>query len=343
MNRLIGFYVVFILLGTSVIFAENNLLEVPDDELETSDVAVLSTDKLYPGPLEIPVNKLGLTGIQLIAEEDFSELLQLDLPLLSKLYRDMPSSQNGKILDVDLARKLFPPFDDGPIGANLYSVATHIPSAQFINYLFKTDVVKLANEKEAPVMLFLAGGGGSGKGTIGALLPNIYNEVDLVLDGTLANLKKAKDRVKYVLDHGFKVTIIYVFRPIDLSVQGIIGRAMRTGRGIPIVVAAEDHYDAQKTVLALSKDKEFSDQIRIVVINNSGGLKDVKMEEDVQGFLNSEGVSYKSKDEVISRAMRAYQDYAKNHKLTPELKSVLEKDMPSIGGLNSTDNTKRDL
>ncbi len=338
MNKLIAFIIAFALLPKCFIFGAENLADnitliLPNNDLEISEAVITSTDKLYPGPLQIPVNKLGLSGLELHAEEEFSELLQLDLNLLSQIYSDMPSSQHGKILDIDLARKLFPPFDDGLIGANLYSESTHVPASQFINYLFKTDVIRISNEKEAPAMLFLAGGGGSGKGTIGKVLPNIYDDVDLVLDGTLASLKKARDRIQYVLKHGFKTNIIYVFRPVDLAIPGIVQRAMRTGRGVPIVVAAEDHYDAQKTVLALSK--EFSDQINIIVINNSGEFNP-RMESDVQSFLNSEGVAYKSKDEAISRAIKAYQDYVKNHKITPELKAVLERGMPSVSKVDDT-------
>lgn len=117
----------------------------------------------YPGPLHIPVNKLGLKNEALEGERLFAEELQLDLDLWERIYESLPSTYHGKILDIDLARKLFPPFDDGLLGANRYSVSTHVPAGQFIDYLLNSDIAKIGSSKSNPEIIFVAGGGGSGK------------------------------------------------------------------------------------------------------------------------------------------------------------------------------------
>lgn len=282
----------------------------------------------YPGELRIPVNKLALKGKELEGEQLFSQELQLDVDLWEKIYAELPSTYSGKILDIDLARKLFPPFDDGLIGANKYSVSTHVPAGQFINYVLNDDIDKIRSTKSHPEIIFVAGGGGSGKSLIMDLLPNEFERADLMLDGTLANKAKARDRINRALNAGFKVTIIYVFRPIELAVQGIVSRALRMGRGVPILIAAEDHFDAQRTVLDLSK--EFVDKINILIISNAGGRDDVKVLsiEDLEGLLDQKNFRYQSKDEIMMRAVIAYLDYIK--KLSPELKSKLNPDLRAV-------------
>lgn len=314
MNKLIKFFIFLIMLS----------------QIALISLSGAASDLTYPGPFNIPVNKLNLTGEELKGEEHFAELLQLNPSLTEALYDELPSTEHGKILDVDLARKLFPPFSDGTEGANLYSVSTHMPASQFINYLFNYKVEKIANEKTTPQIIFLAGGGGSGKGTVTVFFPNIYETADLILDGTLSNFEKAKERINFALEHGFKVSVIYVFRPIELAVQGIVTRAIRTGRGVPMVVAAEAHFGAQKTVFKLSK--EFKEKINLIIISNAGGLKDAKaiksMDELVEG-----GFNYETQGEVVIRAIEAYLNFINNmdpklqKNLSPQLKNVFEKGM----------------
>lgn len=148
---------------------------------------------------------------------------------------------------------------------------------------------------------------------------------------------------------GFKATVIYVFRPIELAVKGIVERAIRMGRGVPILVTAEDHYDAQQTVKTLSK--EFGDKIQILIISNVGSFDDVKVIDRLEDLLNlNESFAYQSKDEVMMRAVIAYLDYMKNlspelkRKLTPDLRAVFEKGMESYSAkaVEATDTSSKE-
>lgn len=298
--------------------------------LNAQAVPSASDSETYPGSLNIPINKLNLKGKALKGEEDFAKLLELNPSFMEEIYEELPSTENGKILDIDLARKLFPPFSDGTKGASLYSDSTHVPASQFINFVFNDEIKKIANAKTNPEIIFLAGGGGSGKGTVTTFFPNIYEKVDLILDGTLANFNKAKKRINFALDHGFKVSVIYVFRPIELALQGIVTRAIQTGRGVPIIIAALDHYDAQKTVQKLSE--ELKNKINFIIISNAAGFKDAKVLKSMDELIAA-GYNYENKDEVIIRAIDSYlsfldtMDPKLKKDLTPELKEILEKGM----------------
>jgi len=296
-----------------------------DDGLDISEVPTPKDSKNYSGPLSIPINKMNLSGESLMAESNFSKLLQTDLELMKTIYTEMPSSLNGKVLDIDLARKLFPPFGDGNEGASLYTLATHVPSSQFINYLFNADISDLAKKYRNPRVLFLAGGGGSGKGTVAGLYPDIYENQNLVLDGTLSSYEKAQARIDNAIKHGFSVTVVYVFTPVDLAVPQIVSRGMRAGRGVPIVVAAGDHFGAQKTVLRLSE--LFGKAITIRIFTNAGTKKDIKEEMHPEEFLHRDGVAYTSEKETVARAVKSYLAYIKTVKVSPELRKVFEKDM----------------
>jgi len=171
----------------------------------------------YPGVLNIPVNKLGLKGDKLKAEELFAQSISEDPELYAQIYKLLPDSEHGKILDVDIVRHLFAPYN---FDAYKYVQSTHKPASVFTDYLYATNIDRISKNDLDPNLIFMAGGGGSGKGVVKGLLPDLVNEGDLILDGTMANFEKTKDRIEYALDRAMNVTIIYVYRPIEKAVSG---------------------------------------------------------------------------------------------------------------------------
>ena len=178
----------------------------------------------YPGPLAIWKNPDLILAEQRI-EQRFTERLQRDLPATLYEYR----FRNGRILDTDLARALSEDWDQNSESRARYTRAVHNPSSALIHSLF---MQLLAEPKEGgrDIVLFMAGGGGSGKTTaVSTVAASLLDRAHLVYDTTLSHYEPAHEKVQAALSSGWIVVIVYVYRPFDAAVRGVISRAVESG------------------------------------------------------------------------------------------------------------------
>jgi len=139
--------------------------------------------------------------------------------------------------------------------------------------LFARALARPVTPGRAPVVAFLAGGGGSGKSTAGGPAIEGINP-DIIVDGTLSNVDRACREIEASLASGRRAGVVYVYRSPEKSAQGAIDRAIDMGRPVPADVLAEAHANAPKTVKTLTQIYNGNEDVEIEAIWNDGELKD---------------------------------------------------------------------
>lgn len=232
---------------------------MPEDE-ET----VPQSSYVYPGPLGIWKNT-NLTPTERRLEARFVEQLQRDLPATLRDYR----FRNGRILDTDLARGLSEDWNRTNESRARYTSAVHNPASALINALFHQMLTE-SKESNRDIVLFMAGGGGAGKTTaVTNVAASLLDRAHLVYDTTLSRYEPAHEKITAALSADWTVVIVYVHRPFEAAVRGVIHRAVETGRTVPLNVLAADHVNAPLTVLRLAQEYPGDERVQVFVIDNS--------------------------------------------------------------------------
>lgn len=225
--------------------------QLKDAEAEQKKLA----EKAAAAPEEkptLPYNPYpGLSVKQRAVETDLAKTFSK--PEAVEKYNALPGTEGGKILDVDEARSISDAYNENNATRMAYTLATHKPSSAFIKKLYFD---KLAEPAKGPV-LFMAGGGGSGKSTVRkAFLSDVSANADIIMDGTFAKQPDAIEKIEAALSSGRNVTIAYVHRPFEAAVKGVVSRTgfeKVGGRWVPSEVMAEDHVMSQETYKALAE------------------------------------------------------------------------------------------
>lgn len=171
----------------------------------------------------------------------------------------------GATVNADNAKLLFEPLGFNGTNANIF----HEPSSTYSKLVYNT-LLKTQRGKGNNTVLFTAGGAGAGKtAALGKLLDNNA----LVFDSNLSGFSSAKKKINQALKEGFEVDLTYVHRePVDSFINpggGVIQRALKTKRIVPIPEHLDRHIEAPKVFVQLAE--EFGDRVKIGVINNTLG------------------------------------------------------------------------
>ncbi len=208
-------------------------------------------------------------------ETRFTQQLNADLDGAIDQYKNLPDSDGGRIINTDLARELSPDY----VADRTLSAAVHEPASAFT----KAYYAKLLSEPAAPgkfnEVLFTGGGTGAGKSTAleDALLEKTVRS-QIVYDTNLAGFPSSVKKIDEALDAGKDVTIAYVYRdPIEALTGGgefgggAIQRAKRMGRTVPVDIHVGTHVRSIETVKDLAKHYDENPNVRIRLIDNTGG------------------------------------------------------------------------
>jgi Zeta toxin len=214
-----------------------------------------------------------LTGVDKEIEREAFELLARDESTLIDKYINL----YGKNVNTDDARELFPAYQADRSRA----AAVHAPSTE----LSKKVYAKLLDENQGAVdeVIFLAGGGGSGKTT--ALKKMVLDQGTddfITFDGTFANPSSNKERIKQALDNGYEVSVVYIHVENPLkALANALDRAERmaaekgSGRTIPTAQLIEQHAKARHAFVDAAKEMKSDPRVTFQVIDNSGTLDDI--------------------------------------------------------------------
>jgi hypothetical protein len=222
-----------------------------------------------------------------------------DFDALVKEYNRLDGTDGGKVLDTDIARELSPEYRADRSRAG----EVHEAVSGFIDKLYQE---RIENTSPDGVVVFMAGGGGAGKSSAGELISDVFETADIVYDGTLSTYSKAERRIQTALDAGQDVYISYIYRePIDALRNGVLSRAMTTGRTVPLDGLVKGHAGSSETVNRLQETFGDNPAFKIYAIDNSKGwgnatltsLEDiprVKMEGLKEEFENATYEEYEA-------------------------------------------------
>ena len=195
-----------------------------------------------------------------------------DFDALVKEYNRLDGTDGGKVLDTDIARELSPEYRADRSRAG----EVHEAVSKFIDKLYQE---RIENTSPDGVVVFMAGGGGAGKSSAGQLLADVFETADIVYDGTLSTYSKAERRIQTALDAGQDVYISYIYRePVDALRNGVLSRAMVTGRTVPLDGLVKGHAGSSEAVNRLQEKFGDNPAFKIYAIDNSKGLGKATLE-----------------------------------------------------------------
>jgi hypothetical protein len=238
--------------------------------LESFIAASLDTSaRVYPGCLGVGKCP-GLTAEQRNVEARSVFEMESDLEGFISRYE----AANGNYLGADSAKELFSLYTAGPKTRRWYVEAVHYSSGALIKEIWQR---KLAQPPAAPdeYVLFTAGGPGAGKTAAIESQPacrELVKNAFVVHDTMLAEFERGVAKFAEVLASGRRIAAIYVYRPVENAMVGVIDRAKRTGRIVTLDDVAHKHYESQETFIQLAEHYQTSEHTRFIVIDNSGPL-----------------------------------------------------------------------
>ena len=245
-----------------------------------------------------------------------------------KAYAKLPGTDGGRKIDIDAARELDPNYVKDPTRvAGIH----HEVVAAFADKMFENRMKQPPLTKDEHVV-FLAGGGGSGKSTIRDAF-KLDAGAHTLWDGTMSHYESAKEKIDMALKSGRKVVYDVVLCPPEKAVRQAIIRANESGRAVGIDILARAHEGSPSTAFRLMNEFKGDKRISFRVFVNDGKVKDVR-EIQQPPTTRTKGIvkEYASRNVRESVAMtyrdiaeRGYENQKGQHQtLKPAVKDTLE-------------------
>jgi hypothetical protein len=257
--------------------------------------------------------KQGLSEDEISVQETVSAKVLANLPALVLEYR----TKFGNLVATDLARELFSEYTASLETRLAFAVAVQKSAAYLADQVFAEMVV----EDRPGAALFTAGGTGAGKSSAISSFSEtsqFMSRAHIVYDSNFNSEKGAFAKVDAALTANRLVTILFVHRhPIEAYLKGVIPRAQREGRTVPIDGHLRMHGDAIKVVRKALKKYRDNPKFAVVISNNTGHEAEAStITAGVVEYLN--GIRYDNAE--LLRAIRQGLDHAKEHgQITEEL------------------------
>lgn len=202
---------------------------------------------------------------QRVARDVFAALLE-NLDESDRRYDSLAESHGGRIVSTDLARFLDVRYRDVPSGQPRDLVPGWDLAWRYSQDRFKRELARRGHRK---IVRFMAGGWGAGKTHTleGAEDP------DLAWDGTLKDKTWAREMIGLALSNGWQIEVAYIFRDIELALYGVVERAAREGRGVPLVELPDIHRKVQRSILSLIREYEQNTKVSFLLLHNIGDAR----------------------------------------------------------------------
>lgn len=165
----------------------------------------------------------------------------------------------GNVLNEDNAAELFPDYAASLESRAKYRTAIYSAAQWVRDELFR----RALEDPEVTEVVFTAGGNGAGKTTAGL-------RGDVIMDTTLSNPEHSTMLIQRALDAGKRVQVIYVFRPIQEALAGVLERARTEGRVVSIQTLINTHEGAATTVSQLYNRYADHPNVNFEFVDNSG-------------------------------------------------------------------------
>lgn len=161
------------------------------------------------------------------------ERVETDPETLFKLYRKLPESLDGRYINSDLFKEIFPEYSSSPAHRTVFNVPVHNSAAVLANAFFHERVAAKDPQNRQHV-LFITGIPGAGKST--AIQQNLLNLSDykVIYEGQLSKFEQAKEKIDWCLQHGCDVTVYAFHQSPEKALQNTFARFNSLGRGASI-------------------------------------------------------------------------------------------------------------
>jgi hypothetical protein len=203
----------------------------------------------------------------------FAARLRDDHEQAVREYSELPDTRGGTILNTDLARELSPDYR----ADRTKSADVHEPASAFIKRVYAEKLAQPTPEGMDPVVVFSAGGTGSGKTTGINAAGAAFGRPEIVYDTNMNRLSSATSKIDAALQAGRNVSVLYTYRePVD-AFRGAMARADRmerergSGRTVPIDEHVNTHVGAARSVRQLVDHYAGDDRVNFIAIDNSRG------------------------------------------------------------------------
>jgi hypothetical protein len=217
------------------------------------------------------------TGQSATIESAYFDRLQNDYPGLAAEYSQLPSTDNGRILNTDDAREMSPEYRMD----RTRSADVHEPSSAFVKQMYAEKLSQDTPPGKHNSVVFTAGGTGAGKTTglqeAQKVNQNIQN-AEIVYDTNMNSFDSADKKIQQALKSGRNASIIYTYRdPVEALENGALKRASRmeaemgTGRTVPIDEHFRTHAGSREVMEQLQSKYGDDHRFHLMVIDNSRG------------------------------------------------------------------------
>ena len=217
-----------------------------------------------------------------IHEETFAYLQKNVETLITKYYE-----KHGKqIINADRSKELFDAYNEN----RLQNDRAVQPSASALTWLILRR--RLNELREGSTVVLTAGGQASGKSTL--IAENA--EADLIYDSVMASKQGNRKVLDLVAEKGHFARIIYVFRPIEYAIVGMVKRQLAEGRPVSEENMANGHFGSQDAFIndtdEYARRKGF--EVRYYETVENEGPKRISLNEIKQK-------AYNSREEVLEK------------------------------------------
>lgn len=224
---------------------------------------------------QIEKSAIKLNPEQSRIEAESIKLVQENFPQMAAQYRE----KFGKTLNVDDARKLFPAYEASHESRLANAAAGHEPASALVKGIYET-MMREPDPTGRNTVLFMAGGGGSGKTSTlrynDAFKP-FLDQAQVVVDGTLANPKSAAYRIDRALAADKNVQIVTIYRDPQAAFAHALERAQSTGRPVPLEAFAAAHEGYPKTIKLLQERYKGDPRVDFHFIDNNQGAGNARL------------------------------------------------------------------
>lgn len=223
----------------------------------------------YPGLDGLTPSK-GLTRAERAIEAHFAQMIAEDPDGFVQGYLEMAAQEAGHegYVNADMARMLYPPYADSLEARGFLEKATIAPAGYLALNLVWNEVLDQSQADARSEAIFVAGGMASGKSTRAVRNSLITENAAVIFDSVFGNYERAKFVVQQALDVGLFPRAIFIWRPFEDAVEGMLKRLTEEGRPVSIKQMAEGHFNAQKTFLRLSDETSGDHRIEFMVLKN---------------------------------------------------------------------------
>ncbi len=237
------------------------------DALVARDILKTPESVTAPG-IDIPKGEK-LTPEEQVIEARFAETIKKDPEAALAAYRKENTRPDGTlVINTDSARELSPDY----VADRTQSAAVHEPSSFIANRMFEAALKEPAPEGTANTVLFTAGGTGAGK-TVGSAVLGDSKPPQILYDNNMSSYDSSVNKIEKALAAGKQVEIQYVHRDaMDAFANGMLPRATRMGRTVPIDSHVDTHTGAPETLLKIADKYADDPRVHIRVIDNTKGL-----------------------------------------------------------------------